>query len=263
MAIRERPPSRAGLFVLGSLGVRPTCETSRLTRIPTVAMVSVLLRVVADAIVIAVVLFGAAGTLAWSRAWVLVVVLLIVRLSTAIAVFRVNPTLLRERATVLIHHDQPLADKVALLAFMTTAFIGVPVVAALDVFRWHLLPGPPPFLAALGLVLFVVGWIIKALALRENAFAVTVVRKQAERHHAVVDTGIYKAVRHPMYAGSPFVHLGLALWLGSYAAALYASLPLGLLMVRIGLEERFLRRELPGYADYVKRVRYRLLPGIW
>jgi protein-S-isoprenylcysteine O-methyltransferase Ste14 len=226
-------------------------------------MLRVLLRVVADAVVIAIALFAAAGTLAWPRAWVLVAVLLAVRTVSAIAVFRVNPTLLRERATVLVHREQPWADKLVLLAFMATAFIGVPVVAALDVFRWRIFPSPPPWLATVGLVLFALGWIMKAIALRENAFAVTVVRLQAERQHALVDTGVYNVVRHPMYAGSPFVHLGLSVWLGSFTAALYAMLPLGLLMVRIGLEERFLRRELPGYPDYMKRVPYRLLPGIW
>ena len=226
-------------------------------------MLGVLLRVVADAVVVGIVLFGAAGTLAWPRAWLLLGVLLAVRILSAIAVFRVNPTLLRERARVLIHREQPWADKVVLFAFMTTAFIGVPAVGALDVFHWHVLPSPPPLLSALGLVVFAVGWIIKALALRENAFAVTVVRIQAEREQRVVDTGVYNVVRHPMYAGSPFVHLGLSMWLGSYTAALYASLPLGLLMVRIGLEERFLQHELPGYPEYMKRVPYRVLPGIW
>ena len=226
-------------------------------------MLRVLLRVAADAVIVAIVLFAAAGTLDWPRAWWLLAVLLAVRIVSAIAVFRVNPTLLRERATVLVHHGQPRADKIVLLAFMATAFVGVPMVAALDVFRWRLFPAPPPFLSALGLILFALGWTIKALALRENAFAVTVVRLQAERRHALVDTGPYRFVRHPMYAGSPFVHLGLGLWLGSYTAALYAALPIGLLMVRIGLEERFLRRELPGYPEYMQRVPYRLLPGIW
>jgi protein-S-isoprenylcysteine O-methyltransferase Ste14 len=218
---------------------------------------------VADTVVVATVLFVVAGTLVWPQAWILLAVLLIVRTLSAIALFRVNPTLLRDRALVLIHRDQPWSDKVLLFAFMTTAFIGVPAVAALDVFHWHVLPGPPVLLASFGLVLFTSGWIIKAMALRENAFAVTVVRAQAERGHTVVDTGVYNIVRHPMYAGSPFVLVGLSLWLGSYTAALYASLPLGLLIVRIGLEERFLQRELPGYPAYMKRVQHRLLPGIW
>jgi protein-S-isoprenylcysteine O-methyltransferase Ste14 len=164
---------------------------------------------------------------------------------------------------VLIHRDQSSADKLVVLAFMATAFMGVPAFAALDVFHWHVLPSPPLFLASAGLILFAVGWTIIALALRANAFAVTVVRLQKERQHTVVDTGVYGVVRHPMYAGSPFVQVGLSLWLGSYTAALLAAIPLGLLMLRIGLEERLLRRELLGYREYAARVPYRLLPGIW
>jgi protein-S-isoprenylcysteine O-methyltransferase Ste14 len=226
-------------------------------------MFGVLTRIIADAVVVAIVLFVAAGTLAWQRAWVLIAVLLVVRTLSAIAVFRVNPALLRERATVLIHRHQPWIDRVILIAFMATAFVGVPAVAALDAFRWHVLPSPPFVLANLGLVLFAVGWTIIAVALRENPFAVTVVRLQNERQHTVVDTGIYSIVRHPMYAGNLLVNVGLSFWLGSYAAALFAAIPLGLLMVRIALEERFLRRELPGYGDYAARVPYRLLPGLW
>jgi protein-S-isoprenylcysteine O-methyltransferase Ste14 len=223
----------------------------------------VLLRVVADALIVGTTLFAAAGTLGWPRAWILVGVLLSVRILSAIAVFRVNPILLRERATVLTHRNQPWTDKVVLLAFMMTAFIGVPAVAALDRFRWHALPTPSKWLAVVGLVLFALGWIIKALALRENAFAATVVRFQCERQHTVVDSGVYSIVRHPMYSGSPFVNIGLSLWLGSYTAVVFALVPLGLLMIRIALEERFLRRELRGYSKYIQRVPYRMLPGVW
>jgi protein-S-isoprenylcysteine O-methyltransferase Ste14 len=226
-------------------------------------MFRVLTRIVADAVFVAMVLFIAAGTLAWQRAWVLVAVLLVVRTLSAIAVFRVNPALLRERAAVLIHPHQPRTDRLILLAFMATAFVGVPAVAALDAFRWHMLPSPPFLLASVGLGLFALGWTIIAVALRANPFAVTVVRLQNERQHTVVDTGIYGVVRHPMYAGNPLVNVGLSLWLGSYAGVLFAAIPLGLLVVRIGLEERFLRRELPGYREYAARVRYRLLPGLW
>ena len=226
-------------------------------------MFRVLIRVIADAAVVAIVLFVAAGTFAWQRAWILVAVLLVARTLSAIAVYRVHPALLRERATVLIHQHQPWVDRLVLLVFMAMAFVGVPAVAALDVFRWHVLPSPPLVLVGAGLVLFALGWTIIAVALRENPFAVTVVRHQGERQHTVVDTGIYRVVRHPMYAGNLLVNVGLSLWLGSYTAALFAAIPLGLLMVRIGLEERFLRRELPGYREYAARVPYRLLPGLW
>jgi protein-S-isoprenylcysteine O-methyltransferase Ste14 len=226
-------------------------------------MLKALARVVADAVVVAIVLFTAAGTIAWPHAWVLVSVLLIVRVASAIVIYRVNPALLEERATVLIHRDQPLSDRVVLILFMITAFIGVPAIAAIDVFHWHVLPPPPDIVQDVGLLVFGAGWFVTALALRENAFAVTVVRLQDERMHKVVDTGIYSRLRHPMYSGNPLVLLGLSLWLGSYFAAVCAVLPVALLMIRIRLEERFLMRELPGYSDYSRRVRYRLVPRIW
>lgn len=226
-------------------------------------MLKALARVVADAVVVAIVLFTAAGTIAWPHAWVLVSVLLIVRVVSAIVIYRANPALLEERATVLIHRDQPLSDRVVLILFMTTAFIGVPAIAAIDVFHWHVLPGPPEIVQNTGLFMFVAGWFVTALALRENAFAVTVVRLQDERMHKVVDTGIYSRLRHPMYSGNPLILVGLSLWLGSYLAVFCAVLPVALLMIRIRLEERFLMRELPGYSDYSSRVRYRLVPGIW
>lgn len=226
-------------------------------------MFKVLTRVVADAAVVAIALFVAAGTIAWQRAWVLVAVMLVVRTVSAIAIFRVNPALLRERATVLSHPHQPRTDRLILFAFMTTAFIGVPAVAARDAFHWHLLPILPLGVAGMGLGLFASGWAIIAVALRVNQFAVTVVRHQHDRQQTVVDTGIYSVIRHPMYAANVMVNVGLGLWLGSVAAVLFAAIPLALLLVRIGLEERFLRRELPGCIEYTARVRYRLLPGLW
>jgi len=226
-------------------------------------MFKVLARIIADAAVVAIVLFTAAGTIAWPRAWVLISIVLVVRIASAVVIYRVSPALLQERATVVMHRDQPRPDRLILIVFLIAAFIGVPAIAALDVFRWHLLPAPSEIVSVIGLLLFVSGWLMTAVALRENEFAVTVVRLQEERMQRVVDTGVYGRVRHPMYAGNPLVLLGMSLWLGSYVAALYAILPVALLMVRIHLEERFLRRELTGYADYSKRVRYRMIPGVW
>jgi protein-S-isoprenylcysteine O-methyltransferase Ste14 len=226
-------------------------------------MVTVLARLVADAALVAVLLFVSAGTLSWWRAWVLLAVLLAVRIVSAVAVYRVNPALLQERAKLPIHGDQPRSDKLLLLAVLATGFMGLPVIAGFDVFRWHVLPRPALVLASLGLVLFTLGWGIKGLALRTNAFATAVLRLQRERQHAVVDTRVYGMVRHPFYAGTPLVLVGLGLWLESHTSALFAVVPIALLVVRLRLEERFLRRELPGYSEYAARVPYRLLPGIW
>lgn len=226
-------------------------------------MPTVLIRLVADAAFVAIALFVSAGTLSWWRAWVLLAVLLAIRTVSAAAAYRANPALLHERAKLPIHGDQPRTDRLLLLAVLATGFTGLPIIAGLDVFRWHLLPRPPPLVAGLGLVLFTLGWGIKGLALRTNAFATAVLRLQPERQHAVVDTGVYGIVRHPFYAADPLILVGLGLWLESYLAVLLAVIPLTFMLVRLCLEERFLRRELPGYCEYALRVPHRLLPGIW
>jgi protein-S-isoprenylcysteine O-methyltransferase Ste14 len=152
---------------------------------------------------------------------------------------------------------------VLLLGVLATGFLGLPLIAGLDVFRWHALPRPAAAISAGGLFLFAVGWTIKSLALRANAFAVTVLRLQNERAHAVADSGPYAVVRHPFYAADPFILIGLSLWLESYLAALCALAPLALMVMRLRGEEKFLRRELEGYSAYAERVRFRLIPGIW
>lgn len=226
-------------------------------------MLRVMVRLIADAALVAILLFTSAGTVAWARAWVLLGMLCLVRAIGALAVYRVNPELLSERARLPIHNEQGLADRALLLGVLATGFLGLPIIAGLDAFRWHALSTPAPLIADLGLALFVLGWTVKSLALRANAFAVTVVRLQSERAHTVVDAGPYGAVRHPFYAADPLILVGLSLWLESYVAAIGALIPIALMVIRLRLEERFLRRELPGYAAYADRVRFRLIPGIW
>ena len=226
-------------------------------------MLSVMARLVADAVLIGILLFGAAGTLTWWRAWLLLAVLLLVRAAGALAVYRVNPAVLRERAGLPIHGDQPRTDRLLLLAVLATGFLGLPIIAGLDAFRWHVLPRPAPLLADLGLVLFTLGWSLKSLALRANAFAIPVVRLQSERAHAVIDSGVYSTIRHPFYAADPLIFVGLGLWLESCFATLCAVIPVACVVMRLCLEERFLRRELPGYREYSMRVPHRLIPGVW
>ncbi len=170
--------------------------------------------------------------------------------------------LLRERLKPPFQRGQPLSDKVV-LAILILTFYGMVVFAALDIFRLHLMSTPPIHIQVLGLVLFFIGWSIAWAGLRENAFAAAVVRHQEERHQTVVDTGAYGIVRHPIYAGGALLIIGLPLWLGSYAAALFAIIPIASLMVRIAIEERLLIRELDGYNDYTYRVRYRIVPFLW
>ena len=223
----------------------------------------IMARLIADATLVGIVMFTTARTLAWGSAWVLLAVLLFVRAIGARAVYHVNPALLLDRAKLPIHADQPWSDRLLLIAVLSTGILGLPIVAALDVFRWHALPRPVPLLRGFGLVLFALGWGLKSLALRANAFAVPVVRLQRERVHALADSGVYGVIRHPFYAADPLIFVGLGLWLASYVAVLAAAIPLTFVLVRLCLEERFLKRELPGYHAYMLRVRHRLIPGVW
>jgi protein-S-isoprenylcysteine O-methyltransferase Ste14 len=209
-----------------------------------------------------VLLLVPAGTLDWRRAWVLLGVLLVMRAAGTAAAIRVNPEMLAERSRLPLHRGQPLADRVLLLSFMAS-FAALVAFCPLDVFHLRLLPRPPAAVSFAGLVLFAAGWWIIALVLRTNPFAVRVVRHQQERGHTLVDRGVYGVVRHPMYAGIIPVLIGMCLWLQSYAGALLALVPIGILAARIVLEERFLRRTLPGYDAYTARVRWRLIPRLW
>lgn len=218
-------------------------------------------------IVYTVAIFGAllflpAGTLAWPRAWLFLGFIAVAAVLSVVCIARANPGLIHERMKPPVQKGQPLADRVLVLLFVTTYF-GQVVFIPLDVFRFHFLGGPGPFGAAFGFVLFFFGWWLVYRAQRENAFASTVVRHQAERGQRVVDTGPYAVVRHPMYAGVLPLAVGMPLALGSYAGALVALVPLAVALPRIFIEERLLRRELPGYEAYARRVRWRLIPRIW
>ena len=155
-----------------------------------------------------------------------------------------------------------MADKVIVVLYIA-AVSGLIVFIPLDVFRFHLMGKPGTPVSSLGLTLLIAGWWVVYFALRENAFAALAVKHQEERQHTVIDTGVYSIVRHPMYAGSALLWVGMPLWLESYPAALLASVPIATVALRILFEERFLRRELKGYDAYTQRVRYRLIPFLW
>lgn len=147
-----------------------------------------------------------------------------------------------------------------LLAVLATGYLSLPLLAGLDVFRWHVLPQPPLRLSGIGLVCFAVGWMLKQVGLRDNVFATSELRLQPE--HRVDDAGVYARVRHPFYAADPLILVGLALWLASSLAALAAVVPILLMVLWQQREERFLQRAFPAYHAYAERVPYRLIPRV-
>lgn len=209
--------------------------------------------------IFAAMLFIPAGTVYWPRAWVFLAVVFV---AAALSVFAIPEELLDERYKPGIQKAQPLADKIILVAFISS-FVATIVLIPLDVFRFHLMAPPPMIISVVGLVAFAAGWWLIARAMIENAFAAPVVKLQKERGQHVVDSGPYRIVRHPMYSSVIPLLVGMALWFGSYAAAIASIVPTVLIAIRLLLEERFLRRELPGYEEYTTRTRFRLVPFVW
>jgi protein-S-isoprenylcysteine O-methyltransferase Ste14 len=120
-----------------------------------------------------------------------------------------------------------------------------------------------PALQAIGLLLLVASIGAVMWVMRTNSFAVPVVKLQSERGQRVIDTGPYAYVRHPMYSAVIVFFFGAALELGSWWGVALVPLFIVLFAIRSVIEERALLTGLPGYADYIGRVRYRLLPGQW
>lgn len=213
-------------------------------------------------VVLAALLFVPAGTLHWWRAWVLLGVFFLGTVASSLDLYANHNELLRERLKSPLQRDQPLLDKIVLMAFVVL-FLGLFVLIPLDLFRWHLLPQPSLPVSWLGFALLLIGWCIVHFSLKRNPYAAPVVKHQQARSQTVVDSGIYGIVRHPMYAGAiPFM-IGIPLWLGSYAGVLLVIVMILLLALRIVFEERFLCGQLPGYEAYMRRVRYRLIPWAW
>jgi protein-S-isoprenylcysteine O-methyltransferase Ste14 len=212
-------------------------------------------------IVIAALLFAGAGTLAWPAGWVFLGIFFVASTAMTIGLARHDPALLAERMRFPIQAGQPGWDKIFIglvlpLVSVWFVFMGLDAVR----FRWSMMPVA---LQALGLLLLIVALGASYLVFRANTFLAAVVRVQSERHHAVVSTGPFGIVRHPLYAAAMLWFVAAPLALGSWWGLAYALLPAAGLIVRTVLEDRMLAGSLPGYTAYQAKVRYRLIPGVW
>ncbi len=209
---------------------------------------------------IALILFLAAGTLAWPAAWIYLILLNGWVLLGILLLLKYNPGLLRERLNIY-PTDQKAWDKVLILPFHLF-FLVWTVLMALDAVRFHW-SRMPLALQVVGAVAMVVSFLLVSLVFRENSYLSPVVRIQEERGHTTISTGPYQYVRHPMYAGGILLFLSIPLLLGSWYGLLLILLFTPVFLVRAVLEERTLRQELPGYDAYMAQVKYRLIPYVW
>jgi protein-S-isoprenylcysteine O-methyltransferase Ste14 len=212
--------------------------------------------------VMGVLLFGAAGTLAWPAAWWYLIELGVLSLWIGVWLARHDPGLLAERLAPLVQAEQSRWDRLFMIG-VALVWMAWLVVMGLDAMRFRWSAPMPVALVSLGslcvfLCIFMCRFVFKA-----NSYAAPVVKIQASRGHKVIDSGPYAHVRHPMYCAALLLFVGTPLLLGSWwglAVAPVMVLGMGWRALR---EERLLAAQLDGYADYMARVRYRFVPFIW
>ena len=210
-------------------------------------------------IVMGVALFWSAGQLNWWPAWASIAVILAWSMATAFVILHFNPNLLAER---LGPRRGGKPWDTAIMSFLGLMQLARYIIAGLDQ-RYGWTGGFPIIAQIAALTLCILAYALFVWAAASNAFFSQIVRIQSERGHTVATSGPYHYVRHPAYIGAILIELAMPVLLASWWAFIPSVLSLILLIVRTALEDRTLQAELTGYADYARRVRHRLLPGIW
>jgi protein-S-isoprenylcysteine O-methyltransferase Ste14 len=211
-------------------------------------------------VVMGAALFLPAGTLHWPHGLLFLAVFLFLTLIAMAWLWRVNPEIFRARSRLT--GEGTKGWDVVLVWILLASFLATLIVAALDDGRFHWAPAPR-WAVLVGYALMLVGYLGTAWAQAVNRHFEPSVRIQSERDHHVITTGPYAYVRHPGYIFGIALAFGCALALGSLWALLPAVLFTAVLAIRTQLEDATLQRELPGYAAFAARVRYKWIPGIW
>ena len=206
-------------------------------------------------IVLGLVFFLSAGTIRYWQAWAYLIAVFIPMMIFGIYMFKHNPKFLERRMrTRETRKKQKLIQTVGLLPFLLTF-----VMPGIDIrFRWS---GAPVYAAIIGLALILLGYLMTLYVFLTNSFASRVV--EVEKEQRVITTGPYAFVRHPMYVAVIIFYGMTPLALGSYWALIFSLMIIPILIVRIKDEEKELEENLAGYGDYMHKVRYRLIPGVW
>jgi protein-S-isoprenylcysteine O-methyltransferase Ste14 len=214
-----------------------------------------ILKFILGIVLIGLLIFLPAGTLNYTNGWIFMGVLFIPMLIAGIVMMIKNPKLLASRLDAKEKQkEQGVVIKLSGLMFI----VGF-VLAGLDFrFQWLIIPSWIPYVAA---VLFLLAYIMWAEVLRENTYLSRTIK--VEEGQKVIDKGLYGVVRHPMYTATIILFLAMPLVLGSLISFfIFLMYPI-LIGVRIINEEKLLEKELDGYIEYKKKVKYRIIPFIW
>jgi len=207
-------------------------------------------------------LLASGGDSGWWQAWVYSLLIVVAGVGGRMWAERRHPGLLAERQDLEKMKNAKDWDKVLAPLMALSLSFPLVIVAGLD-HRNGWSPVFPSWLIVPGFIPILLGYAFATWALAENRFFSSTVRIQTERGHKVCDSGPYRFVRHPGYAGNILALPGIVLALGSVWTFIPAVVALIIALIRTAMEDRTLREELPGYADYARNVRYRLIPGIY
>lgn len=216
---------------------------------------SALLKFLLGVVLVAALLFIPAGTLNYPNAILLMVILFVPMFLAGLVLMVKNPDLLRRRLKV----KEEQGEQRKIIAATGFMFVVGFILAGLD-FRLDWLP-LPQIISKVSALLFLLAYALYAEVLRENTYLSRTV--MVEEEQKVINTGSYGLVRHPMYSATIILFLTMPLVLGSLIAFL-VFLPYPIMIIkRLKNEEQVLSKELTGYTEYQKKVRYRLIPYIW
>jgi len=210
------------------------------------------------AIVMVALIFLPAGTLNYWQGWVFFAFFFVGSSAIGLYLALYNPVLLERRMNVGPTAEKETSQKIIIL-FALLGFIALLVFPALDHrFGWSPVP---PYVSVAGDALVALGFLLTFIVILENNYAASTI--QVVEGQKVVSTGLYAYVRHPMYAGVLPMLVGMPLGLGSWWSLFGLVLVVPAIIWRLLDEEKFLHKNLPGYTEYTKKVRYRLIPFIW
>jgi protein-S-isoprenylcysteine O-methyltransferase Ste14 len=209
-------------------------------------------------VIMAALLFIAAGTLDYWQAWTFLTVYFASSVAITLYLIEKDPNLLARRMSGGPFAEKAIRQKI-IMSFASLGFIGLIVVPALDHrFGWS---DMPPAVALAGDGLMELGWLAIFFVFKENTFSSATIELAPDQ--TVISTGPYALVRHPMYAGGVVLLLGIPIALGSWWGVLVMAAVMPALIWRLIDEEQFLASHLKGYAEYQRQVRWRLIPGVW
>ena len=212
-------------------------------------------KLLAGAVLLAVLVFLPAGTLKFGNGWLFMGALFIPMLIIGIVLYVKAPDLLKKR----LESKETESEQKAVVAVSGAMFLGGFIMAGLTYrFGWISFP---KWAVIIGAVLFLLSYAMYGEVLRENAYLSRVIEVQKDQK--VIDTGLYGIVRHPMYSATVLMFLSVPIMLGSVISfVIFLIYPI-IIAMRIKNEEKVLEGGLEGYTDYKKKVKYRLIPFIW